>query len=253
MPPASGSAAPPLPEGEPKASRDSTREDRPRHESKRESRRGKDTEERSRMEQAARDQEARREEDRRQAEAERQAARDKEERRKAKLGSAFLVDDEDEEDDGPQLDMAMAQKKDQKRFEERSGALQMDYTGGGQAAGLDGPEATRFVESMGGGSILQQAHKMLLQKAGGEMRSPSVVRRDRDKDRNRSRSRRRRRPSRSRERSPKQIVARPSGTGVRSSGSYRSPTPDGRARGQARAARKAKMIASMLGVQIPRR
>ena len=31
------------------------------------------------------------------------------------------------------------------------------------------------------------------------------------------------------------------GPHVRSSGSYRSPTPDGRARGQARAARKAKM------------
>merc|ERR1712039_403662 len=32
---------------------------------------------------------------------------------------------------------------------------------------------------------------------------------------------------------------------------YRSPTPDGKARGQARAARKAKLIASMMGLDFP--
>lgn len=220
-------------------------------------------EERAQLEAALREQDEKREDDRRKAEAERKAAKEREMQRKAKLGSAFLVDAEEEEE-LPEMAAALTKKAAEKRFEDRAGAMMIEYApqagaGGQLVRGTDPPEAARFVESMGGGSILHEAHRMLLQKAGGSDRSPSVVRKDRKKSergRSRSRSRRRsrsRKRGRSRSRSGsaggRQSAAGRSGP----SGSYRSPTPDGRARGQARAARKAKMIASMLGVQIPRR
>jgi len=165
-------------------------------------------------------------------EEERKIALEKEQIRKAKLGSAFLVDDEEEED-APSMPMVV--KKSKERNEDRPRLI--DYAGGSSAASSDNPvEAARFVESMGGGSILHEAQKLLLNKAGGEMRSPSVVRRDRKKaeqKRSRSRSARqtRRRRSRSRSRSGRPTAGK--GGGARSGGSYRSPTPDGRARGQA--------------------
>lgn len=232
--PESSGAAPPLPPG-------GTGDDRSAKRSSRYA--AQSQEEKAAIEQALREQEEKREEDRKKAEAERLLAKEREMQRRAKLGSAFLVDDEEEEE-MPQIDMNMAKKAKEKQLEERSAPLMIDYDRRGAASSGDGPEAARFVESMGGGSLLHGAHRLLLQKAGGEMRSPSVVRRDR----NRSRSRRKKKRSRSRSKS------RPgAGRGnTRSSGSYRSPTPDGRARGQARAARKAKMIASMIGMPIPR-
>lgn len=236
-PAAPGSSAPPLPAGEVHGS--SRRSDR---------------EEKARIERAFRDQENKREDDRRAAEAQKQSMQDRENARKAKLGSAFLVDDEEEDDDQPEMHQAMVRRAEEKRHEERVGAnnSMIEYSAAASSRGQpsnEPQEAGRFVESMGGGSILHEAQRLLLQKAGGEMRSPSVVRRDRNKP-VRSRSRRRRR---SRSRSRSRSLPNTRSGGVRSSGSYRSPTPCGRARGQARAARKAKMIASMLGVQMPGR
>lgn len=144
---------PPLPSGEAESKRHS------KHHSR---------EEKDLIAQALREAEDKREDDRMKAEGERKAAQDRELNRRAKLGSAFLVDDEDEEEDGEQMHMELAQKAQAKRQEER--ASMIDYSRSGQqgssSIGDDAPEAVHFVESMGGGSILQQAHLMLLQKAG---------------------------------------------------------------------------------------
>lgn len=201
-----------------------------------------DPEERARLERVLVEQQRQREEERKKAEQDRKAFEEREKQRKAKLGSAFLVGNEDEEDDAAVPSASLLVRKgqpDRPRVEElpysesqpvvtRTRPLQPQAFGGGQDA--------RFVEAMGGDKILAEAHK-ILQKATESGRvaalgSDSPVRS----------SRRSTRRSRSRSRSPH----------VRSSGSYRSPTPDGRARGQARAARKAKMIACLMGIQPPR-
>mmetsp|Transcript_22455 Transcript_22455/g.50605 ORF Transcript_22455/g.50605 Transcript_22455/m.50605 type:complete len:375 (+) Transcript_22455:87-1211(+) len=166
-------------------------------------------------------------EDKRRAEAEKKALQDREAKRKAKLGAAFQIEDDDEAASArAQLASKLGGKK------EELPSLAVSRASGGRDAD------PRFVEAMGGDKLLQEAHKILRSAAGsGRLGTAS---------RSRSRSRRRRRersPSMSRDRGGR----RP--PNVRSSGSYRSPTPDGRARGQARAARKAKMIASLMGIR----
>lgn len=168
------------------------------------------------------------EEEKRRAEAEKKVQQDREAKRKAKLGAAFQLEDED---DAANARAQLASKLSGRKEELPSLAMAR------ASAGRDADP--RFVEAMGGDKLLQEAHKILRSAAGsGRLGATS-------RSRSRSRSRRRRRErsasaSRDRGRRP---------PNVRSSGSYRSPTPDGRARGQARAARKAKMIASLMGIR----
>ncbi|CAJ1357919.1 unnamed protein product [Effrenium voratum] len=154
------------------------------------------------------------EEEKRQIEAQKQALKDQEAKRKAKLGAAFQFEpEEDLESTKKQLASKLVSRKE----ELPSLAL--------SRASAQSEGDPRFVEAMGGDKLLQEAHK-ILRNAAGSGRVAAL-----------SRSRSRRRGGRE---------GRPH---VRSSGSYRSPTPDGRARGQARAARKAKMIASLMGAK----
>lgn len=124
-------------------------------------------EEKVRMEQALKEQEQKREEERKKAEAERKAQLEREQKRKAKLGSAFLVGNEEEEDGPPQMPVVSYEKRRLEGSREEK-PLAMEYAVRAPPAASSSsapPEAARFVESMGGGSILQEAHRMLLQKA----------------------------------------------------------------------------------------
>mmetsp|Transcript_61842 Transcript_61842/g.109835 ORF Transcript_61842/g.109835 Transcript_61842/m.109835 type:complete len:396 (-) Transcript_61842:57-1244(-) len=163
------------------------------------------------------------------------ALREKEDRRKAKLGSAFQFaasDDEDETQSAPVPGRPTAPPKD---------LVPASVTRPALGISPATSEDARFVEAMGGDKVLVEAHKLLRDAAGtGRLGSAS-----RQKSRSPSRPRKRRRSSSS-SRSPPRGGKKPH---VRSSGSYRSPTPNGRARGQARAARKAKMMASMMGIR----
>mmetsp|Transcript_28765 Transcript_28765/g.91660 ORF Transcript_28765/g.91660 Transcript_28765/m.91660 type:complete len:466 (-) Transcript_28765:78-1475(-) len=177
------------------------------------------------------------EEERRKLEVTRKAFEEREKQRKAKLGSAFLVGGEEEEDEATRTSAASGPLLVRKGQADRSRVEELPYAEAPPAqseryrpvasgAGQD----LRFVEAMGGDRVLAEAHAILLNAAGsGRLGAPAPPR---------SPSRGRRKRSRSWSRGPN----------VRSSGSYRSPTPDGRARGQARAARKAKMIASLMGI-----
>jgi len=69
------------------------------------------TEEKLRMEQALKEQESKREEERKKAEAERKAQLEREKKRKMKLGSAFLVGNEEEEDGPPQMPVVSYEKR----------------------------------------------------------------------------------------------------------------------------------------------
>merc|ERR1712176_426754 len=83
------------------------------------------------------------------------------------------------------------------------------------AAGTIGQETSSFAQAIGGNSLLQDAHRILQNaKSTGRIGAPL---RPSPERRRRSRSRR------------------------RGEGSYRSPTPDGKQRGQMRAARKAQL------------
>mmetsp|Transcript_80834 Transcript_80834/g.237592 ORF Transcript_80834/g.237592 Transcript_80834/m.237592 type:complete len:469 (+) Transcript_80834:36-1442(+) len=194
-----------------------------------------DPEERARLERSLLEQQRQREEERRKLEADRKAFEEREKQRKAKLGSAFLVGNEDEEED-PSFSLPSASLLVRKGQPERPRVEELPYSdvqpmqmrprqpvGGGQDV--------RFVEAMGGDKILAEAHA-ILQKATESGRVAALT--------SESPPAKRRKKSRSRSRQSPH---------VRSSGSYRSPTPDGRARGQARAARKAKMIACLLGME----
>jgi len=195
-------------------------------------------EEHASLERAFQDNQRQQEEERKRHEIGRKAAEEREKQRKAKLGSAFLVDD-DQEDDIPQRPASGA------LLVRKSVASDMPYsemppyiaaTAPRQLATSSGGagQDPRFVEAMGGDQILQEAHALLHAAAGtGRLGAPALI----------VRSQSPRRGRRRRSRSP--IYREPN---VRSSGSYRSPTPDGRARGQARAARKAKMIACLMGM-----
>lgn len=171
----------------------------------------------------------RQEEEKRRVEAQKRKMKEQEAKRKAKLGSAFQFEPEDEAESTKKQ---LQNKLDKASRKEELPSLALAWGSGGRDAD------PRFVEAMGGDKLLQEAHKILRHAAGSG-------RIDSRRSRSRSRRSRSRRRNRERSRSPK----RPGGPHVRSSGSYRSPTPDGRARGQARAARKAKMIASLMGIK----
>lgn len=198
-----------------------------------------DPEERARLERALYEQQKQREEERKKMEADRKAFEDREKQRKAKLGSAFLVgneEDDDEQATGSLSQLPSASLLVRKGQPERPRVEELPYSDvqplqmRPRSHPVGGGQDVRFVEAMGGDKILAEAHA-ILQRATESGRVAPLT--------SDSPPRARRKKSRSRSRvSPH----------VRSSGSYRSPTPDGRARGQARAARKAKMIACLLGM-----
>eukprot|EP00929_Paragymnodinium_shiwhaense_P090295 TRINITY_DN50442_c0_g1_i1.p1 TRINITY_DN50442_c0_g1~~TRINITY_DN50442_c0_g1_i1.p1 ORF type:complete len:466 (+),score=108.41 TRINITY_DN50442_c0_g1_i1:113-1510(+) len=214
-------------------------------------------EERERLAKALREQEQQRQQDIARQQAEKKAQQEREAARKAKLGNAFAFDPEDDEEvqtPGPSA-LTLMKNRDEKKT---------GFTGGEAGSSFGGPLAgtevtmsagkdkkvptvnPQFVETMGGEQMLKDVHALLMQRIAPENRSLTAQARGEAKKRDRSRSRSRKK-SRSRERRPERRPERGRDTERRRGGGPRSPTPDGRARGQARAARKAKMIAMCLG------
>jgi len=174
------------------------------------------------------------EEHRKKAEEERRVHQEREQQRKAKISSAFLVGGDDEPEELERREATRAKDERPKSTTSSLPFLPLNKNAsalsayGAAAVGKKRDGADPSVTSVG--DPLKGALTILRDKAGDSLRSPS---RDRRRKRSRSRSRSRRRgwePRRSRnERSP-------------------SRTADGQKRGQARAARKAKMMAQLLGV-----
>lgn len=166
---------------------------------------------------------------------EKQAQDEREKLRKAKLGNAFSLDD-DEDDVSAQRAMGSSSSGSKTAI----AGLQMPS----MSVASSSPNVNnRFVESMGGDRVLHDVHKLLMQKIAPEnhgMAGPKLKGKSRSPSRNRKKDGSRRK-SKSRSRSRR-------GDNRHQRSTLRSPTPDGRARGQARAARKAKMIASCLGL-----
>lgn len=171
------------------------------------------------------------EEQRRKWEVARKAQEEREKQRKARVGNAFLMGDEDNEEDEQALAANLYQLKRQEQ-REKNLDMPLPYLPSGLDNERRAPSSTgsgtnlQAVDSMGGDSVLKGAFEILARGGGAYMRSRSPSRR-----RIRSRSRRQQRSA-------------------RESGSLRSPTPDGHLRGQMRAARKAKMVAQLLGVHV---
>eukprot|EP00931_Biecheleriopsis_adriatica_P120821 TRINITY_DN95916_c0_g1_i1.p1 TRINITY_DN95916_c0_g1~~TRINITY_DN95916_c0_g1_i1.p1 ORF type:complete len:420 (-),score=97.22 TRINITY_DN95916_c0_g1_i1:23-1282(-) len=195
-------------------------------------------EQRAEMDRAWEEQRKKQAEEKKKLEAEKKALKDKEDKRKAKLGAAFQLD-EDDEDEAEKTRLEMMNSSKGKKESEKPPSLAVKHTP--FSVPRDGQDP-RFVEAMGGDRLLADAFK-ILQSAADTGRLGAAPPTSRSPERP-PRKQRKRSPSRSRSRSRGGRAAH-----VRSSGSYRSPTPDGRARGQARAARKAKMIASLMGIK----
>jgi len=165
----------------------------------------------------------------------RKAFEEREKSRKAKLGAAFMMAGEDDDDDEDRKAPVVEKKRDRESelsfaFERPtplSQAVERSLRGmpASSIAGV-ASQTAGLVSSAGSQGLLGDAFKILQDATTtGRMGAPLP-------QRGRSRSRQR--------------DNRPNGR------SYRSPTPDGKARGQARAARKAKLIASMMGLDLPR-
>jgi len=213
------------------------------------------TEERTRIErdfaERERERQLQREDELKSLENDRKAHEEREKQRKAKIGNAFLLGDDDE-DEPPQpgTRLPMVEKKADERLRsiETEGLAYSLKSSGSDATGAT---ASGAIQTMGGDNIVNEAQKLLVQGAGvffGGGKKESPPRRNksnsRSRERRRSRSRSRRRGGRSRSRSgrrPKEDRRR-----ARTYDSLRSPTPDGHLRGQMRAARKAKMMAQMM-------
>eukprot|EP00928_Gymnodinium_smaydae_P062121 TRINITY_DN46047_c0_g1_i1.p1 TRINITY_DN46047_c0_g1~~TRINITY_DN46047_c0_g1_i1.p1 ORF type:complete len:410 (-),score=69.35 TRINITY_DN46047_c0_g1_i1:234-1463(-) len=192
---------------------------------------------RERMARAKRELDQQRLDDIRRQEDEKRKQDEKERQRKAKLGGAFKLDDDEDDEpvhSAPSL-LALTRSSDR-----APSGLDVSRAPGGPGSKNSNPH---FVEAMGGNKVLHEVHSLLMQKVAPENRRLAAVRDTSRDSRSRSRSNSRRRSG----------GRRATGRTVGASGSLRSPTPDGRARGQARAARKAKMIASCLGMRgVPR-
>lgn len=190
------------------------------------------------MEEAFQDKQRKQEDERKRIEVDRRAHEERERQRKAKLGTAFVFGADDDEDDG-RSQMPAGGTMVRRSAQDRVAAQELGYSdmhahAGPRSMALalpGGGQDPRFVEAMGGDKLLAEAHAILKSAAGTGRLGASSPRRSRTRSRSRKRGR-----------SPKRLD-------MRSTGSYRSPTPDGRARGQARAARKAKMIASLMGLR----
>lgn len=203
-------------------------------------------EERERLQKALQEKERQREEERKRVELERKAQMEREKQRKAKLGSAFLVGGDDEEEEKPLVPSSLPLMKgrdDRRTLDERAstdGSLRSPFSLGDLArvprhSASGNPQ---MVEAMGGEKVLREVHAMLLQKVGPDGQTARAS--------SRSRSRRRIPPAAASGSSDRHRPAR------MVDGSLRSPTPDGHKRGQMRAARKAKMIAACLGMGPPK-
>lgn len=210
-------------------------------------------EERARLEREFAEKEAerakKREEELKRLEAERKAHEERERIRKAKIGNAFLVGGEDEEE--VPASVLARQPLVEKKYEERR---PQEEEGIGYARPLGTASTSKndavvtaasmsAIQTMGGDSIVNEAQQ-ILQKGAGVFLASSKGRKSR------SRSRRRRSPSSSSSKPRKKDRRNERGGDDqrrrRTWDSLRSPTPDGHLRGQMRAARKAKMMAQML-------
>mmetsp|Transcript_33385 Transcript_33385/g.85074 ORF Transcript_33385/g.85074 Transcript_33385/m.85074 type:complete len:441 (-) Transcript_33385:93-1415(-) len=194
-----------------------------------------------------------REEELKRLELDKKAHEERERQRKAKIGNAFLVGGDDEDDLPPQpLLRPLVEKKAEDRLRvDDSGSSGLKYSS--SSTGSSGTASVQHgaaIATMGGDSIVSEAQQILQRGAG------AFLELEKQKRSNRSRSRRRRSqsrshssPSRSRK-GPPQRARRPPQPGEerrnRTYENLRSPTPDGHLRGQMRAARKAKLMAQML-------
>lgn len=166
------------------------------------------------------------EEQRKKYEAERKLHEEREKQRKAKVGNAFLmVGDDEAEEEKPQVPANLHQLRNRESIKRMAIDQPLPYHESVQveARNLQQPSAgsSHAVDAMGGDRVMHEAFEILA-RGGGSQMLPA-----KDRRRSRSVSRRRR--------------------GPRESGSLRSPTPDGKWRGQMRAANKARMIANLLG------
>jgi hypothetical protein len=185
------------------------------------------------------------EEERQRTDAERRAQEAREQQRKQRLGCAFVTGEEADEDD-----TLREEKKRRDAKAAAEAALRPEGSKGGQASA-----SSWVVDAMGGNNVLRDAFG-ILSKAAGDNQMKKGKRESRSRsERRRSRSRRKRRRSRSARRSLRRSRSRSQGRANRrpplDRGSLRSPTPDGHLRGQMRRARKAKMMANILGLQQP--
>lgn len=204
-----------------------------------------------------RERQRKREEELKRIEAERKAHEERERQRKAKIGSAFLVGGE-EEDEVVQQPISLRPPPVEKKLEDR---LRVDDEGLGYSLRLQVASASSSsllatsastssaIQTMGGDSIVNEAQQ-ILQRGAGQFLDKSPAR-GRGKKGSRSRGDHRRSRSRRRGRSRSRSISRSrkakgEDRRRRVYDSLRSPTPDGHLRGQMRAARKAKMMAQML-------
>eukprot|EP00927_Polykrikos_kofoidii_P073759 TRINITY_DN69783_c0_g1_i1.p1 TRINITY_DN69783_c0_g1~~TRINITY_DN69783_c0_g1_i1.p1 ORF type:complete len:457 (-),score=70.11 TRINITY_DN69783_c0_g1_i1:99-1469(-) len=232
-------------------------------------------EQREKIAQGLKDTEEVRQKEMQRQQEQRRVQAEREKQRKARLGNAFAFGGDDDFD---RLSMPSAvdfmKSRDARRTsaEDRlplHSALSSDAASPSDVSrpsGAKGPPVvnSQFVEAMGGDKVLNEVHALLVQKIAPENRgvligknagskSSSSPSRTRGKRRNRSISRSRSN-GRGRRRGAPRREEEINRTRRVQPGSLRSPTPDGRARGQMRAARKAKMIASCLGfASAPRR
>jgi len=214
-------------------------------------------EERARMEREHAEREAerqrKREQELRRMEMERKANEERERQRKAKIGSAFLMggDDDDDEPAVPlgRVPVLGRRREDALRLEEEPlmGGIKFVASPTSGANTVVAASASSAIQTMGGDSIVSEAQEILQRGAGA-----FLAKKERERKGSRSRSRKRRRtpsksPSRSRDRK-REVKREVKGDDRRQRtwDSLRSPTPDGHLRGQMRAARKAKMMAQML-------
>jgi len=222
-------------------------------------------EERERMEREFAEREAerakKREEELKRLEAERKAHEERERIRKAKIGNAFLMGGEDEEE-VPASVLArqpLVEKKYEDRRPQEEEGIGYFTAGTGSSGKTDAAASAASlsaIQTMGGDSIVNEAQAILQKGAGVFLGS--------GRRKSRSRSRRRRSPSSSSQprkkerRNDRKDDRKDNDRGGRGDrdgedtrrrrtwDSLRSPTPDGHLRGQMRAARKAKMMAQML-------
>lgn len=225
-------------------------EERPREDERREESPtgGMSPEERAQVqrefEERQRDRELKRQEELAKIEADRKAREERERQRKAKIGNAFVMDGDDEDEPLPPA-LLRPPVLDKLRADDRGDHAR-------SSSSRVHPVNTAAVAVMGGDGVVAEAQRMLQAGAGDflkfqqeQLSKPPK----RGKSRKRSRSRRKKRRSPSSSSSPpraKQQRVDPHQRRSRAYDSLRSPTPDGHLRGQMRNARKAKLMAQML-------
>lgn len=173
--------------------------------------------------------EAQQEEQKKKWAEQRKLQEERERARKARVGAAFLVQDGEASSEEEQKPPGIAV---QLKFKEPNRSLDapLPYLPSSQErkGSLGSSSNMQAVNTMGGDSVLRGALEILARGGGSHMAAGpamNVGRRSRSRKSNRSKR---------------------GNLGGRSS--FRSPTPDGKWRGQMRAARKAKMVAQLLGV-----